>query len=166
MTIHGDYPFRSADTDEVRRLRARVGATVSLWTAGSGSTAAGLTVSSYLVVSGEPGRIIGALDPDSDLVAQIEHTGRCVVQLLEWADRDLAEMFGGTMPAPGGPFTHAEFEQMPAGPRLAHATTWLAGSLESRTPTGWSDLVALRIDEVVVGDADWLTHVHGQFRRR
>lgn len=166
MTIHSENPFRGDNDDQVRRLRARVGATVSLWTAGVGADVAGLTVSSYLVVTGEPGRIVGSLDPDADLTDRIEATGKGVVQLLDWADRDLAEMFGGTMPAAGGAFRHAEFESTTHGPRLAHATTWLLGSFESRTPTGWSDLVTMRIDEVVVGTADWLVHAEGRFRRR
>jgi len=166
VTIHGEHPFRAADSDEVRRLRARVGATVSLWTAGLGDDAAGLTVSSYLVVNGEPGRIVGALDPDADLTERIEATGRAVVQLLAWPDRNLAEMFGGTMPAPGGAFTQAEFVDTAYGRRLAHATTWAHVSLESRVPAGWSDIVTLTIDELRVGDADWLVHEGGRLRRR
>jgi flavin reductase (DIM6/NTAB) family NADH-FMN oxidoreductase RutF len=166
LTIHGEHPFRPADSDEVRRLRARVGATVSLWTSGEGDDAAGLTVSSYVVVNGEPGRIVGALDPDADLTERLTANGRAVVQLLAWRDRDLAEMFGGTMPAPGGPFGQAEFVATPYGPRLARATTWAHCSLESSAPTGWSDLVTLTIDEVAVGEADWLVHEGGRFRRR
>ncbi len=166
MTIHGDHPFRAADSDQVRRLRARVGATVSLWTAGEGTDAAGLTVSSYVVVNGEPGRIVGALDPDADLTERIAATGRAVVHLLVWPDRNLAEMFGGTMPAPGGAFAQADFVATPYGPRLAHATTWASCSLESSVPTGWSDLVTLTIDEVAVGEGDWLVHEGGRFRHR
>ena len=147
-------------------MRARVGATVSLWTSGQGETAAGLTVSSYVVVNGEPGRLVGALDPDADLTDRIASTGRAVVQLLAWSDRNLAEMFGGTMPAPGGAFGQADFVDTAYGPRLAHAVAWAHCSLESSVPTGWSDLVTLSIDELAVGDADWLVHEGGRFRRR
>ena len=166
MTIHGEHPFREADSDQVRRLRARVGSTVSLWTSGRGDDAAGLTVSSYLVVNGEPGHIVGALDPDADLTDRISSTGHAVVQLLEWRDRNLAEMFGGTMPAPGGAFAQADFTETPYGPRLAHAVTWAHCSLESSVPTGWSDLVTLSIEAVAVGEADWLVHEGGHFRHR
>ena len=43
---------------------------------------------------------------------------RAVVQLLSWADRDLAEGFAGTAPAPGGVFRQAEFVDTDWGPRL------------------------------------------------
>ena len=166
MSIHGEHPFRSADSDEVRRLRARVGATVSLWTAGSGADAAGLTVSSYLVVNGEPGRLVAALDPDADLTDRVRTTERVVVQLLTWSDRALAEMFGGTMPAPGGAFRQAEFLATPYGPRLAHAVTWAHCSLESQVAAGWSELVTMRVDALAVDDAEWLVHENGRFRHR
>ena len=54
MTIHPGHPFPTPD-DPVRRLRGRIGATVSLWTAGtSDDDRAGLTVSSWLVGTGVP----------------------------------------------------------------------------------------------------------------
>jgi len=166
MTIHSEHPFADADRDQVRRLRARVGATVSLWTAGTlGADAAGLTVSSYLVVAGEPGRMVAALDPDSDLSERLHGSGRAVVHLLAGDRRELAEMFGGTLPAPGGAFVHADFADTPYGPRLTDAVTWAAVSLESSSDLGWSTLVTSTIDEVAVGEQDWLVHRKGRFER-
>ena len=66
MTIHAGHPFPTPD-DPVRRLRGRLGGTVSLWTAGDDVERAGLTVTSWLVAGGEPGRVIALLDPDADL---------------------------------------------------------------------------------------------------
>lgn len=169
MTIHDEHPFLGPDRDEVRRLRARVGATVSLWTSGrlADRTAAGLTVSSWLVVAGEPGRLVGALDPDSDLADRLGDTGRAVVQLLHWPDRDLAEMFAGTLPAPGGAFRAAPFTDTAHGPRLDRATTWAGVRVQRADPVGWSLLVTAAIEELAVGPADepWLVHRGGRYQR-
>ena len=69
MTIHSSHPFLDpeGDRDPVRRLRGRLGGTVSLWTAGGPDERAGLTVSSWLVAGGEPGRVLALLDPDDVL---------------------------------------------------------------------------------------------------
>ncbi|MGH3412773.1 MAG: flavin reductase family protein [Marmoricola sp.] len=164
MTIHQDHPFRDPEPDPVRRLRGRVGSTVSLWTSGS-QRRAGLTVSSYIVVTGEPGRVIAALDPDSDLLETLQETGTAVVQLLSWQDRELAEAFAGMMPAPGGPFGLAEFVPTAYGPRLASAATWAGVRLEQHQEVGWSRLVTAAIEEVRVGETtDWLVHRGGRYQ--
>ena len=119
MTIHTGHPFDAADADRdpVRRLRGRVGAAVSLWTAGSGVERAGLTVSSYLIATGAPGRVVGLVHADSDLLDQLVETGTGIVALLGRRDQRLADAFAGVMPAPGGPFRLTEWEQTPWGPR-------------------------------------------------
>jgi flavin reductase (DIM6/NTAB) family NADH-FMN oxidoreductase RutF len=165
VTIHTSHPFLEpeGDRDPVRRLRGRLGATVSLWTAGADDRA-GLTVSSWMVAGGEPGRVLALLDPDADLTDTLLESRRAVVQLLTWPDRGLAEAFAGTAPAPGGPFRMADWVETPYGPRLAHATTWALVSLESDGPVGWSTLVTCTLDEVVVGeDRDPLVHRRGRF---
>lgn len=167
MTIHTTHPFLEpeGDRDPVRRLRGRLGATVSLWTAGTPEAdRAGLTVSSWLVAGGEPGRVLALLDPDADLTEVLLETGRGVVQLLAWPDRGLAEAFAGTAPAPGGPFRTADWVATDHGPRLAHAVTWALVSVESEVAVGWSTLVTCTLDEVVVGeDGDPLVHRRGRF---
>ncbi len=106
MTIHSEHPFLPPDDDRdpARQLRGRVGATVSLWTAGAGRDRAGLTVSSYLVAAGDPSRVVAVLHPESDLLERLEETGAAVVALLDWRHREIADVFAGVMPAPGGPF--------------------------------------------------------------
>ena len=69
--------------------------------------------------------IVAVYDHGEDLLTE---TGLAVFSVLSWEDRDLAEAFGGTAPAPGGAFRQAEFVPTPWGPRLASATTW-AGAL-------------------------------------
>jgi hypothetical protein len=88
-----------------------------------------------------------------------------VVSVLSWDDRDLADAFGGTAPAPGGAFRQAEFVPTPWGPRLASATTWAGVRLESSTEVGWSILVTCVLEEVSVGDDDPLVHRRGRYQR-
>jgi flavin reductase (DIM6/NTAB) family NADH-FMN oxidoreductase RutF len=165
VTIHSSHPFPTPE-DPVRRLRGRLGGTVSLWTAGAGEDRAGLTVSSFMVAAGEQARLLALVDPDSDLADALAETGRAVVQLLSWRHRDLAEAFAGTAPAPGGPFRSAAFDATPWGPRLADAGTWAGVSVESRVSVGWSDLVTVVVDELTVGDEDEpLFHRRGRYVR-
>ena len=166
MTIHSDHPFADPawERDPARRFRGRLGGAVTLWTAGAGRARAGLTVSSVMVAGGEPSRLLALLDPDSDLAEALAATGRGVVHLLRWADRDLAEMFAGTAPAPGGMFAQAEFVDSDWGPRLAGVESWAEVSVEDTRQVGWSSLVTAAIDRVTVGEDDEpLVHRRGRF---
>lgn len=169
MTIHSTHPFADPDPDPARRLRGRLGGAVSLWTAGDLDDQhgrAGLTITSLMLANGEPPRLLALVDPDSDLADVLADTGRCVVQLLSWPDRDLAEAFAGTAPAPGGPFRQAPFEQTAWGPRLVSASTWAGVVVESVASVGWSDLVTGVVEEIVVGeDQDPLLHRRGRWAR-
>jgi flavin reductase (DIM6/NTAB) family NADH-FMN oxidoreductase RutF len=165
LTIHDTHPFPTPD-DPVRRLRGRLGGTVSLWTSTSGGTSVGLTVSSFMVAGGEPARLVALLDPDSDLAEALTGTGKAVVQLLSWRHRDLADAFAGAAPAPGGPFRLARFEETSWGPRLADAGTWAGVTLESATSVGWSDLFTVAVDALTVGEDDEpLFHRRGRYVR-
>lgn len=162
MSIHHENPF-AEPPDPVRRFRGRIGGAVSLWTAGEGAGRAGLTVSSVMVANGDPAAVVGLLDPDSDLYAALVTTRRAVVQLLSWADRDLAEAFGGVAPAPGGLFRLGSWEQTPAGPVLAGRTHATVRYLESRD-VGWSVLAVAEIEQVVIAeDENPLEHRRGRY---
>jgi flavin reductase (DIM6/NTAB) family NADH-FMN oxidoreductase RutF len=163
VTIHTTHPFADPEPDPVRRFRGRLGGAVTLWTAGT----AGLTVTSLVVANGEPPLLLALVDPDSDLLEELRGTGRAVVVVLSWTDRDLAEAFAGTAPAPGGAFRMAEFDRSGHGPRLASAATYAEVSLVSEAEVGWSVLVTCRLDRVVVGDEDGpaLGHRRGRFFR-
>ena len=170
MTIHTEHPFDTPDEDRdpVRRLRGRIGGTVSLWTAGTGVERAGLTVSSYLVATGAPGRVVGLLHPDSDLLERLEETGAAVVTLLGVRDQRLADAFAGVMPAPGGPFRLGSWEQTEWGPRPASAATWAGVRLDAATrhEVGWSVLVEAAVEHVEVGPEDGpLVHRRGRYQR-
>jgi len=165
VTIHSSHPFPTPD-DPVRRLRGRLGGTVSLWTSGADQDRAGLTVSSFMVAAGEPARLLALLDPDSDLADALGETGQGVVQLLSWRHRDLADAFAGSAPAPGGPFRMGSFDQTRWGPRLADADTWAGVRIEAAQPVGWSLQVTAAIEELVVGqDDEPLFHRRGRYLR-
>lgn len=166
MTIHSDHPFLEPEStrDPARRLRSRLGGVVSLWTSGTGGGRAGLTVSSMMVAAGEPARALALVDPDSDLADALEETGTAVVQLLQWEHHQLADVFAGLVPAPGGPFRQAEFADTEWGPRLADATTWAGVRLEAGTTVGWSELVTCVLEHVEVGDEpEPLVHRRGRY---
>jgi len=165
MTIHTGHPFADPDPDPARRLRGRIGGAVTLWTAGEGASRAGLTVSSSMVALGSTPGVLALLDPDSDLLDGLRDTGRAVIQLLTWDDRQLAEAFAGTAPAPGGPFRQAEFVATAYGPRLATATTHASVRLAGEREVGWSVEVEVTLDEITVGDTDPspLLHRRGRF---
>ena len=170
MTIHSEHPFDQpeGERDQVRRLRGRIGATVSLWTAGAGIERVGLTVSSYLVASGAPSRVVALLHPDSDLLDRLEETGTAVMALLDWRDRELADVFAGLMPSPGGPFRQGDWQQTEWGPRLSTMTTWAGIRLDPATQrdAGWSVLVEGEVEHVEVGDeGDPLVHRRGRYVR-
>ena len=132
----------------VRRPRARPGPPVprprrrdgdASGPPGGGRGRAGLTVTSFLVAAGEPARRAGParprLRPDRD-APRDRHAAWC--SCSAWEHRDLAEMFAGTAPAPGGMFSHAAFEQTDWGPRLASAASWAGVGVEGEQPVGWS----------------------------
>lgn len=170
MTIHSEHPFDppAAERDQGRRFRGRVGGAVSLWTAGEGIERVGLTVSSYLVAAGQPGRVVAVLHPDSDLLERLDETGVAVMALLGWRDRALADVFAGLMPAPGGAFRGGDWQQTEWGPRLATIDTWVGLRLDrdSRREVGWSALVEAEIAHVEVGDdVEPLVHRRGRYQR-
>jgi flavin reductase (DIM6/NTAB) family NADH-FMN oxidoreductase RutF len=168
VTIHSDHPFAEPEDerDPVRRLRGRLGGTVTLWTAGEGRDRAGLTVSSLMVAAGDPGHALALVDPDSDFAEAVQRTGRAVVQLLEWPHRDLAEAFAGVAPAPGGVFTLGSWMDTDWGPRLEDASAWAGVMLTGTSEVGWSLLLDTTIEHVEIGqEREPLVHRRGRYVR-
>lgn len=163
--VHDSDPFVTPEEarSPVRRLRGRVPAAVTLWTAPG---PAGLTVSSVLVADGEPGRLLGLVDEESDLWAAASAAGVFAVAPLQVGHQRLADRFAGLMPAPGGPFTGYEWRQTPYGPVLAELSTWVGCRLDGARAMGWSLLVEATVVEVSLGaaDADPLVHSRGRYR--
>lgn len=166
MTIHSDHPFvpPEGDRDPLRRLRGRLPAPVSVWSTGAGSERAGLTISSLLVADGEPGRVLGLVDADSDFWDADPSTW--VVNVLGAEHRFLADAFAGTAPAPGGPFRLGSWTDSEWGPVLAGTAGWLGvrrADVEPRE-AGWGLLVEAVVEHVEVGDAEAMIHLRGRYR--
>jgi len=142
---------------------------VTLWTTGAGTSRAGLTVSSVLVAPGEPGRVLGLLDPDSDLAEALADTGTAVVGLLTWAQRDLADAFAGVAPAPGGVFRLGAWSDSEWGPVLEGVSAWAGVRVAGEPrPVGWSVLVEAEVEHVEILDdpaEEPLVHRRGRYVR-
>lgn len=168
VTIHSDHPFADPEgqRDPARRLRGRVGGVVALLTSGPDDERAGLTVSSLMVGHGDPAHVLALVDPDSDVAAALEATGRGVVQLLSWEHRDLADAFAGVAPAPGGVFRLGTWRQTPWGPLLEGVTTWACFTIEWTREVGWSRLVDGVLEEIHLGEpGEPLVHRRGRYLR-
>jgi flavin reductase (DIM6/NTAB) family NADH-FMN oxidoreductase RutF len=166
VTIHATDPFATPEgaKSAVRRLRGRLAAPVTLWTAyGNDGRPAGLTVSSTLVVDGEPAHVAGIVDEESDVYTALTHSGAFAVCVLTAADRRIADIFAGIMPAPGGPFG-SDWVSTAYGPVPAGERTWAGCRLGEIRPLGWGLLVLGSIDAVRLGDEDRaLIHYRGRY---
>lgn len=163
MTIHSAHPFATPpqQRDAARRLRGRLPAPVTVWASGAGASRVGLTVSSVLVALGEPARVLGLVDPDSDFALEL---GDCfTVTVLDEGDHGLAEAFAGLAPAPGGLFTQRVFTDTAWGPVLADRS-WVGVRVESTRELGWSTEVVGLIEHVELLDGAVLTHLRGRYQ--
>ena len=172
MTIHSSDPFATPEDAKsaVRRLRGRLPAPVTLWTANdTDGRPVGLTVSSIVVADGDPGRVLGVLDEESTLWEALRQTGRFAVIPLRESDGQLADSFAGLLPAPGGPFVGRHWLDTEFGPVLDGAAAWAGCSLDNARPMGWGLLVEAVIDHVEVaagGDDGPLIHYRGRYAGR
>lgn len=165
--IHGEHPFAPdpADRDPVRHFRGRLTAPVTVVTSGDEKTPTGLTVSSLLVIEGEPGWVQLVVGPTSDLWASIEETSRFVVHVCRERDRHLAEVFAGLRPSPGGVFDGLEVSASDWGPVIDELGTRAFCELETIAEIGWSGVISGRIDRVeTTGLENPLAYFRGQFR--
>jgi len=156
VTIHASDPFATPEDDRspVRRLRGRLPSAVTLWTARDGDgRPAGLTVSSTVVVDGDPGRLLGVLDEESALWEAARATGVFAVAPVPATERLLADAFAGLMPAPGGPFAGHQWRETDFGPVLEGVPAWAGCRVDAARPMGWGLLVEATVAHVEVGAA-------------
>jgi len=147
VTIHYGDPFATPEEDRapVRRLRGRLVAPVTLWTAPG---PAGLTVSSVLVADGDPGRILGLVDEESELWPALRAAGRFAVCVLAQGEQRLADEFAGLAPAPGGPFAGRSWRETEYGPVPPGDRTWAGCMLDAWRGYGWAMLVEGTLAEI------------------
>lgn len=153
-------------SSDARRLRGRLTTGVTVWTAGTGPAAAGLTVGSVLVADGEPPHLLGLLGDLADVLDRIRETERFVVHVLAEHQRPVAERFAGQIPVPGGPFRGLDVEASAHGPVLTELGTRVTCRLAEVTRRGYGMLVDGEIDDVRLGDLDApLLHFRGAYRK-
>jgi 3-hydroxy-9,10-secoandrosta-1,3,5(10)-triene-9,17-dione monooxygenase reductase component len=162
--IHDTDPFATPERERspVRRLRGRLAAAVTLWTAPG---PAGLTVSSTVLGDGDPARLLGLLDEESELWAAVSEAGRFAVAPLSPQHRQLADRFAGLLPAPGGLFAGQGWTQTPYGPVPSDASTWVGCRFDGAREFGWSLLVEATVERIELqSDAAPLLRYRGRYR--
>ena len=148
-----------------RRLRGRLVAPVTVWTAGHLPGGAGLTVSSVLVAEGEPARVLGLIDPTSAFFEAAHETRAFVVHVLAAGDQALAERFSEVRPPIRGPFERLEVAESPWGPVLGGSRPRAACRLAGSMPVGYAELVEGVIEQLELPDLEGpLAYLHGRYR--
>jgi 3-hydroxy-9,10-secoandrosta-1,3,5(10)-triene-9,17-dione monooxygenase reductase component len=167
IRIGGQHPFAVPPErrDPARRLRGRLVAPVTVWTAGQLPGGAALTVSSVLVAEGRPARLLGLIDPTSAFWEATQETRAFVVHVLAAGDRALAERFSEVRPPVRGPFDPLEVADSPWGPVVGGKRPRAACRLAGSTPVGYAELVEGVIEQLELPDlADPLAYLHGRYR--
>ncbi len=154
-SLHYGNPWADPEEarDPVRRIRGRLAAGVTVWTAGRSLTPgdwAGLTVSSVVLAQGEPARLAGLVSPDSDLADELAAGAPFVVHVLSDDHRRLAQHFAGILPAPEDQLA---LVPSPHGPVLEAVGDRLLCRVEDNGPFGWSLLVRATVEAVEVATA-------------
>jgi 3-hydroxy-9,10-secoandrosta-1,3,5(10)-triene-9,17-dione monooxygenase reductase component len=157
--------------DPARRLRGRLVAPVTVWTAGHRSTAgrrstaAGLTVSSVLVAEGQPAHLLGLIDPTSAFWEAMQQAHAFLVHVLGGGDRALAERFSERRPPIRDPFDRLEVAESRWGPVLGGTRPRAACRLAGSVPVGHAELVDGVIEQLELPDLeDPLAYLHGTYR--
>lgn len=167
MTIHHEHPFLEPEERRRpgRRLRGRLPSPVTVWASAAEGTRAGLTVSSLVVADGEPPRLLGLLDEESDLWAVAQRSRRVAVSLLGPDDGPVADVHAGLAPSPGGAFRSAAWADSEWGPVLTDRPfvgTMLDGDQPRRV--GWSLAVELVVEHVALDlDIGALAYRRGRY---
>lgn len=167
VSIHSEHPFTVPvdQRDPVRRLRGRLAAPVTVLTAGT-ENPAGLTVSSVLVVEGEPARVMSIVGVGSDFLDAATASEAFVAHVLGADHGPLADVFAGLRPSPGGMFAGRDTEATEWGPRLVEVADWAGCHLEEARPAGDQMLVVGSIQRLELSDlTDPLVYFRGGYRR-
>jgi flavin reductase (DIM6/NTAB) family NADH-FMN oxidoreductase RutF len=166
--IHEEHPFATPEEerDPARRFRGRLTAPVTVVTAGSPEEPVGLTVSSVMVIEGDPPLVYVLLGPTTDLWLTLDPEDRFVVQVLRQEDRVTADRLAGLAPSPGGPFTGLHLVDNGWGPELANTTNRLRCRMVDCLDAGYHVIVVGEIEDAEIEPLDDpLVYFRGRYRR-
>jgi 3-hydroxy-9,10-secoandrosta-1,3,5(10)-triene-9,17-dione monooxygenase reductase component len=93
------------------------------------------------------------IDPEAEVWTLMQASGRFTVNVLQWSDRNLADVFAGLAPAPGGNFTTATWLDTAHGPALDQRT-WAGCRLVESRAVGYSLLVTAEIEDVSIDPSE------------
>lgn len=165
--IHDENPFAESPDrrDPIRRFRGRLSAPVTVVTSGVGDKRTGLTVSSLIVIEGEPGLVQMVVGPSTDLWDVVEETGAFVVHICQEGHRDLAQVFAGLRPSPGGIFAGLEVTISDHGPVIGQLANRAFCRFLEKGEAGYSGLVVGAIERVEVTNiTEPLVYFRGGYR--
>jgi 3-hydroxy-9,10-secoandrosta-1,3,5(10)-triene-9,17-dione monooxygenase reductase component len=161
--VGAEHPFATPPElrDPARRLRGRLVAPVTVWTAGPVPGGAGLTVSSVLVAEGQPARILGLIDPTTTFWEAMQDSAKFVMHVLAAGDRSLAERFSERRPPIRGAFEGLAATESAWGPVLAGERPCVA----CRLTGSYAELVEGVIEQLELRDLDDpLAYLRGAYR--
>jgi len=124
---------------------------------------AGITVSSVLVVEGEPASVFGLIAPLSDFWEAVIASKRFVVNVLDAHHVRAAEQFA--LRYPGDPFDGLTVVRSDSGPLLSDASTRFSSTLMAHFEAGYSLMVQGTLDEIELADNPVrpLVHYRGRY---
>jgi flavin reductase (DIM6/NTAB) family NADH-FMN oxidoreductase RutF len=160
----GTDPFATPpeERDPGRRLRGRLVAPVTVWCAWHADRPVGLTVSSVMIVEGDPPSIAGLVGPLTDLWEALEATRRVVVHVLDRNQFRLADQFAGRYPE--DPFDGVAFTPTEWGPALDAVPTRASCMLTEGREAGFFVLVTAEARDIDIGaEADPLVNYRGEY---
>ena len=154
-----------SDRDPVRRFRGRLATPVTILTTGEDHSRTGITVSSLVVIEGEPGLVRAVVGPVSDAWHNLDESRRLVVHVCDRSHHVLGDVFAQIRPNPGGLCAGVAHTQSAWGPVLDDIPTRLYATVTGMEPVGWSGMVTATIDRVEIGDlSDPLVYFRGRYR--
>ena len=158
-------PFAvEAPVDLVRRLRGRLVAPVTVWTAcGPEGRAVGVTVSSMMVAEGDPALVMGLVGPLTEFWEAAQETKRFIVHVLDADATRWADQFAGRYP--GDPFEGVALTLTAWGPSIDRATVRARCSLSGFLDAGYQVLVRAVLDavEIPADGSPPLVHYRGRY---
>jgi flavin reductase (DIM6/NTAB) family NADH-FMN oxidoreductase RutF len=166
--VHYEDPFQTpaGSRDPAKRFRGALAKGVTIWTAGREKNAVGLTVSSMMVAEGDPSHVLGLINDTTDLYESIIATERFVIHVALATETNLAEIFAGSRPAPGGAFAALDTSDSEWGPVIASLPTRAYCTFVHETEPGFQKLIQGRIDEIDIGEPEEPSiHYRGHYRR-